>query len=142
MYPLVCNLAVVQEALSGVDTGVENKEDGHEDESSSTFEFYVNLVCKRVKQSLVATDETYSSIRISRDIRKFCSDVVMQLIARVSPLIKLYTTTSKVKTVSYSVVDFVFKFLLMDSGGCPTEFTEFIEERLRLFRELKNGDDE
>jgi histone H3/H4 len=156
MYPLVSQLGVVQKALHvgdevvevevdvDVEVDVEEKTDvpdeEDEDKNGSTFEFYINLICKNVKATLVAEDETYQSIRISKHIRKFCSDVVIQLIERISPLIKLYANTAKMKTVNDEVIMFIFKFLLLDAGGCPDGFCEFTYERLRMYREVKGLD--
>jgi histone H3/H4 len=149
VYPLVSKLDVVQKALHVGDVVAEAEAEGEDDEkadvheeedddkNSSTFEFYINLICKSVKATLVAEDETYQPIRISKHIRKFCSEVVIQIIERISPLIKLYANTAKVKTVNDDVIKFIFKFLLLDSGVCPNGFCTFIQERLRVYREIK-----
>jgi histone H3/H4 len=147
VYPLVHCLDAVQKALN-VKEHVDGEEDKDndkgvdtdevfDDKHDSTFEFYINLICKSVKAKLVAEDETYAPIRISKHIRKFCSDVVIQLIERISPLIKLYAATAKVKTVNDDVIKFIFEFLLLDAGGCSNEFTSFMVERLRIYREVK-----
>lgn len=147
MYPLVRQLDVVQKALHAGDEVAEDEdekadvpEEEEDDKNGSTFEFYINLICKSVKATLVAEDETYQPIRISKHIRKFCSDVVIQLIERISPLIKLYANTAKVKTVNDDVIKFIFKFLLLDAGGCPDEFCKFMHERLQAYREIKGLD--
>jgi histone H3/H4 len=147
VYPLVHKLEVVQKALHVGDEVFEAEaededkadvpEEDDDEKNSSTFEFYINLICKNVKAILVAEDETYQPIRISKHIRKFCSDVVIQLIERISPLIKLYANTAKVKTVNDDVIKFIFKFLLLDAGGCPDGFCTFMQERLRVYREVK-----
>ena len=149
VYPLVRQLEAVQKAMRAGEeadeeediegTEVVNAEaDEEDDKNGSSFEFYVNLICKGVKDKLVESEEQYQPIRISKNIRKFCSDVVVQLIERISPLIKLYATTAKVKTVNDEVIKFVFKFLMLDAGGCPKEFCKFIEERLKIYKELKD----
>jgi histone H3/H4 len=147
VYPLVNCLDVVKKALN-VKVPVDGEDDKDNDKSvdtddvfddkhDSTFEFYINLICKSVKTKLVEEDEAYAPIRISKHIRKFCSDVVIQLIERISPLIKLYAATARVKTVNDDVIKFIFEFLLLDAGGCSKEFTTFMEERLRVYREVK-----
>jgi len=148
VYPLVNQLDVVQKALHMGDEFVEGDEDekvdvpeeDDDEQNGSTFEFYINLICKSMKASLVTEDETYQSIRISKHIRRFCSDVVVELIERISLLIKLYANTAKVKTVNDDVIKFIFKFLLLDAGRCPDGFCAFIQERLRLYREVKGLD--
>jgi hypothetical protein len=145
MYPLVHQLDVVQKAMQTSDVIDEECDtDTHEDEDDekhgSTFEFYINLICKNVKNKLVESDESFTPIRISKHIRKFCSDVVIQLIERISPLIKLYSSTAKVKTVNDDVIKFIFKFLLLDSGKCPESITTFMQERLNVYRKIKGSD--
>ena len=65
VYPLLYNLDVVKnQLLSQSDDSEEQEDDSKEEEShSSTFEFYVNEICKTVKAQLVEEDESYSSIR-------------------------------------------------------------------------------
>lgn len=146
VYPLVRHLEVVQKALhtaeevSEDDEKTDAPEDDDDEKNNSTFEFYINLICKSVKAKLVAEDETYQTIRISKHIRKFCSEVVIQLIERISPLVKLYAKTAKVKTVNDDVIEFIFKFLLLDAGVCPDGFCTFVQERLRVYRNIKNSD--
>lgn len=141
VYPLVKQLKVIQDALSVGDQEADNEiedETEEEENTSSTFEFYINLICKSVKSSLVASDEAYTPIRISKHIRKFCSDVVIQLIERMSPLIKLYAQTASVKTVNDDVIKFIFKFLLLDSGVDSSSFIQFMDERLAVYQNVKS----
>jgi histone H3/H4 len=146
VYPMVNTLDVVQKALQvdhPDDDCDDDKTDNTEEDDEkheSTFEFYINLICKSVKNKLVESDESYNTIRISKHIRKFCSDVVIQLIERISPLIKLYSTTAKVKTVNDDVIMFIFKFLMLDAGGCPNELCTFVQERIHVYREIKHTD--
>jgi hypothetical protein len=151
MYPLINQLKVVQDALHATDVDEKEKEkekdevdteepeeddDDGDKNKTAHFRFYINLICKSVKARLVAEDESYSSIRISQGIREFGSDVVTQLIQRISPLIKLYASTAKIKTVSDDVISFIFKFLLTDSGGCPAGFCGFMQERVALYQKF------
>jgi hypothetical protein len=143
VYPLVSRLPVVADAEAAKDAVLEEGEVAEEakddEDTGSTFEFYINLICKGVKAELVAKDETYSHIRISKHIRKFCSDVVIQLIERLSPLIKLYASTSKIKTVNDDVVRFLFQFLLTDAGIDSAPFLAFVDARLAAFKAVKAG---
>lgn len=142
-YPLIGCLSVVQNARHVMDVDEEEKDDDdvHDDKNNSTFEFYVNLICKCVKAELVSENESYASIRISKNIRKFCSDVVIQLIERISPLIKLYAHTAKIKTVNDDVIKFIFQFLLIDSGSNCDEFMQFMSDRLEAYRKVRSSDE-
>jgi hypothetical protein len=141
VYPLVCNLPVVKAAMAKNEPAGDANEaveaEQVEDHTGSSFEFYVNIICKAVKSRLVAKNETFTPIRISKPIRKFCSDIVIELINRMSPLVKLYAGTSKLKTVNDAVIQFVFKFLLMDAGIDTTKFDAFVANHLTKFAALK-----
>lgn len=147
MAPLVRNLDVVQSALGGdvdekeddtVDGDDEKEaEEGDDDSKKSSFKFYVNQICKSVKAELVAKDDTYTPVRISQEIRRFGSDVVIQMIQRVSPLIKMYTETADIKTVNDKVVNFIFNLLLTDARRDTTAFNKFVSERLVSFRDTR-----
>ena len=108
-----------------------------DDSKNSRFEFYINLICKRVKAELSEKDELYSPVRISKNIRKFCSDIVIQLIERVSPLVKLYAQTARVKTVNDNVIKFIFQLLLIDAGVPPDDLIKYMDDRLKTYREIK-----
>jgi histone H3/H4 len=149
VYPLVQRLDVVQKTMSGLepvlaegpddDKEAEDVEDVVDDEDvpECSFEFYVNRICKNVKAKLVETDKKYAPVRISKNIKKFCSDVIVQLIERVSPLIKLYAYTTKVRTVNEDAIKFVFKALMIDAGGCADGFCAFSDDRLKVHKDAK-----
>lgn len=141
VYHLVHPLKVVQKALLATNGAEENETESNDDTHSttgSTFEFYVNVICKNVRDKLIKEDDQYKAIRISKGIRKFCSDVVIELIERVSPLIKLYANTSKIKTINDDVINFIFKFILMDSSTDSTNFNNFVAARLKAYRDTKS----
>ena len=158
VWPLINRLDAIQKALNITDTDTGNTDDDKanddddsddsktdladqdDDKHDSTFEFYINLICKNVKANLVNDDEKYTSIRVSKNIRKFCSDIVIQLIDRISPLIKLYAATAKVKTVNDEVVKHIFKFLLVDAGANSDKFCSFMDERLKIYYTIKDTD--
>jgi hypothetical protein len=141
-YPLVSQLPVVEEAMrtdvadseDADESAAEPAEESTNDPRDTTFEFYVNLICKSVKAQLVSKDEQYAPVRISKYIRKFCSDVVIQLIERLSPLIVLYASTTGIKTIGDEVIMFWVKALLMDAGVDSTDLFEFVHERLESYK--------
>jgi putative lipoic acid-binding regulatory protein len=158
MAPVVQQLDVIQDALKQVnevkevnevkdgdaveevaDDAVEEVDEVDDAAGKSNFKFYVNQICKSVKADLVKGDATYAPIRISQDIRKFGSDVVIQMIQRVAPLIKMYNHTADIKTVNDKVVSFIFNLLLTDARRDATAFNTFVNERLRIFRESRNN---
>jgi len=141
LFPsLIDQLKVVRDVRTSCEEKEEDGQDQPEPEEESNvtnFKFYVNMICKTVKSELVKEDEAYGHIRVSKSISKFCSDVVIQLIERLSPLILLYADTSGIKTINEDVIKFVFKFLLMDSGTEREPIEKFMRERLDSYKESR-----
>ena len=102
-----------EEAQSDDDDGVDHK---------TSFKFYVNQICK----SLVAENEKYKPIRISSEIKSYLSDLVVEFIKRVSPLVYLTTKSMKNKTANDAVILRVVEMLLVDSKPFK-ESIEFLE---------------
>lgn len=139
VYPLLRNLPVVLKVMS--EQPVEEEETEVKEESDTTgpnFDFYVHEICKQVRAELVEQDDNYKTIRISREIRQFGSRVVIELIERLSPLIKLHVQNTKVKTINDGVVKFVVQFLFTDANVDSTDLFTFVEEKLELYRHRKD----
>jgi histone H3/H4 len=145
IYPLISNLKIVL-AQKDKKAGADEAEPAEaepaeaepaEDESGTSFEFYVNLICKNVKAKLVESNADYSHIRVSKNIRRYCSDIVVQLIERLSPLIKLYAHTAKIKTINDEVIRFVIRMILLDSGITESECIKRIDSVLDIYNQQK-----
>jgi len=113
-YPLIKNLPIIS-TLNDVAPEVSEPED-NKSQSETSFEFYVNAICKNLRDTIAQSSPDYSSIRVSKAIRKFCSDLVIQLIDRVIPLLKLYMKSNNTKTINTNIVKFIFQYILVDSG--------------------------
>lgn len=144
VYPLLRSLPVVLAAQEELNTTSEQTEGDDEQQPTSEtpgqdganiFSFYISSICRNVKEQLQANDSTYENIRISREIREFCSSVVVQLITRIAPLVKLYVDTAKVKTVDSVVICFVFRCLLTDSVSQDMSVVRFMEEKLERYNQ-------
>jgi hypothetical protein len=84
------------------------------------FNFYVSQICNKVRQrqsEVVKNGEDYEEIKISNNIKKFFSDLVVDFIRRASPLIRLLISAMDVKTVGHEVVKTVLKMLLLSSSS-------------------------
>jgi hypothetical protein len=140
VYPLIANLPVIKAAVADLENP-DSKDDAKDDEAPEpaddsngvSFEFYVNLICKRVRSELCAKDDLYKPIRIGQSIRKFGSDVVLQFIERIVPLIELYTETTKIKTVNAEVIGFIFELILRDAKVDSAPFKAYIAEKMAKF---------
>lgn len=133
VYHLIKDLPCVLENLAES----KDEDDSKDSKKTTAFGYYVTDICNEVKKSLIPEDEGYKSIRISQPIRKFCSDVTTQLIARLSPLVKLYIDNAKVKTINAEVIKFIFHFLYLNAGVNPSPMIGFLEAKIKLFNDDK-----
>jgi len=72
------------------------------------FEGYVVDICRSVRMRLAVADperaDTYHSIKVSDNFKKFCSDVVYETILRVGAHLKEVVSLKEVKTVNDSLM--------------------------------------
>ena len=121
---------------------VDEDEDGDETARKFGFDFYINLLCKDVKEAMTDEDAPegtvdYKDIRVSTDIKRFLSNLIKEFIHRVAPQIRLYMDYKEAKTVSYGMIETVLKSILMDSY-VPDEngVVEFNDTHKNLFDEM------
>lgn len=95
-------------------------------DSKTSFRFYVHQVCK----DLVKTNPEYKSIRISTEIREYLSDLLIEVIQRLAPLVYLTTSSMKNKTVNCAAILRTIECLLVD-GHHASETIEFVESSVR-----------
>ena len=100
------------------DVEEDHSEDGKD---KTTFNFYVNNACRK----LIKLNDRYKKVRVSTDIRKYLSTLLIELVTRLSTLIKLTTDTMKVKTVNKTPILNTIRALLVD-GHTPTESVTFV----------------
>lgn len=79
-------------------------------DSGTSFKFYVGQVCKQ----LIASNDAFKSIRISKEIRSHVSDVVTDMLVRFSTLLLQVTECLKNKTISEASVTHTLELLLTD----------------------------
>jgi hypothetical protein len=97
--------------------------------SPVSFDFYVGLIYKRLK-----AEAALQNVRVGQATRKLCSDIVVDAIARLSPLLVLYVESVKVKTVTDVAVRFVFKALLADAGHeADTALDDYMQTRYDFY---------
>lgn len=65
-------------------------------DSKTSFRFYVAQVCKK----LIKNNPTYKSVRVSTEIRAYLSDLLVELIRHLSPLIQLTASNMRNKTIN------------------------------------------
>lgn len=102
---------------------LEPAEEDDEADSKTSFKFYVGQVCKEVQKK----DPRYKAVRVSTEIRGYLSDLLIEFIQRVAPLVHLTATCMKNKTINDVAVLRTVESLLID-GHAPQETVEFRDE--------------
>ena len=92
-------------------------------ESKTSFKFYVTQTSKAVKSS----KPEYAAVRISTEIRDFVSDLLAELIRRLTNLVYLEIDSMKVKTVNDVAILQCVKKLLVDGHAAVESIAETIE---------------
>jgi hypothetical protein len=128
----------------------ENVELPTDDEESRKFgfNFYIAQVCKELKEANSTDDngDEYDNVRVSTNIKRFFSNLLIELIHRLAPQIRLIMSYKDAKTVSYEMVTTVLRSILIDSytpnSSGDVELSEShqqlftdIEEKNRLYNE-------
>jgi len=99
--------------------------DDDDSDSKTTFRFYVVQVCKEV----IKANAEFAQVRISTDIRNYLSDLVVELIQRLSGLVYLTTVSMNVKTVNDEAILRTVQGLMID-GKKSTEKVSFRTEQV------------
>ena len=120
------------------------------DNETANFYFYVHQVCKKIINRRSDSGNTeFMEIKISTNIRKFFSDLIIDFIARISPQIRILIDAMDVKTIDHQVVKTVLKMLLVynthNSKGLITMDAEYdylfklIDEKVELCKVHQTG---
>jgi hypothetical protein len=112
--------------------GIEVPSSESDSVDSTDFVHFATDVCKNVKKG----NDTWSEIRISTDIKNFFSDILIQFVARMLPLINLLINSKKneTTTVCNKVVMRVIEILLADSNHNAQGEVTFSDEHKELFK--------
>ncbi len=125
----------------GIDD-LEEVEGAEEEESEEGtrkfgFNFYIGQVCKNLKDLNKKDNEEYENVRVSTNVKRFFSNLLIELIHRIAPQIRLLMSYKDAKTVSYEMVVTVLKSILIDSYT-PTASgdVELSAEHQKLFEDM------
>lgn len=112
------------------------REDTSELYSGINFNFYIGQLCKKVIKRLSEIDTDYQDIKISTNIRKFFSDLIIDFISRISPQIRLLIDAMDVKTVDHNVIKTVLKMMVVDNYHSSTGLVKLDDEHESLFKQI------
>jgi hypothetical protein len=120
--------------LEDIETDEDDVEDGGR---KFGFNFYIGLVCKNLKEINKKDDEEYEQVRVSTNIKRFFSNLLVELIHRIAPQIRLLMSYKDAKTVSYEMIITVLKIILIDSyPPTPNGDVALTDEHQALFTNM------
>ena len=133
--------AEVSTASPAVEEAAEQKSQDESNDSKTSFKFYVHKACKKIAES----DEKYAGIRVSTSIKDYLSDLLVELIQRLSTLILLTAASMKNKTINNVAIMRAVELIMID-GHRPVESLKFKETEITnpqlLKEETKKRDEE
>jgi|NOAtaT_5_FD_contig_121_389237_length_2187_multi_4_in_0_out_0_1 hypothetical protein len=108
------------------------------DQHDVNFQFYVGKVCRRVLDDRIAAGDTSATdIRVSNNLKKFLSDLIIDFITRITPLAMLLMESKNIKTINENIILTVVQFLLIDSYRKKQENMSLTKEHSDLFAEVR-----
>ncbi len=102
----------------------EDEVEEHEDPSDAktSFKFYIQALCKEMQRK----DVGFKTIRISSEIKSYLSNLVVEFIQRLAPLVSLTAHSMKNKTINGASILRTVESLLID-GHSAVETVELVE---------------
>lgn len=105
-----------------------------EENDDPNFNFYIQQLCKRIiSEKSDGGLNSFLEIKVSTNIKKFCSDLIVDFIARISPLIRILINAMDVKTVDHEIIKNALKIILVSSYPSATGYVELSENHSKLF---------
>lgn len=116
--PLESTVAKTEDSAQG--TTEPEEDDSHD--AKTSFKHYIQQIFK----SLQETKPEYKDLRISNNVKEYLSDLVVELIQRLSGLLVLVASSMKNKTINENTVMRTIEYLMTD-GHAPVKSIEYKE---------------
>jgi len=84
---------------------------------NTKFQHYVHQVCK----CICSSKKEYEKIRFSKEFKRYLSDLIVELINRLSALVHLTTESMKIKTVNKSSIMKTIEFIMIDGHAADEQ---------------------
>jgi hypothetical protein len=114
--------------------GIDAEKEDDPNKDDFTFNFYIGQICHAIiNRRGDSGDSRFDMIKISYNVKKFCSDLIIDLIAKMSPIIRELITIAGVKTIGDNIICSALRIMLYPSYADPTGNILFGEEHQQLF---------
>jgi hypothetical protein len=136
-YPLFSNIRTFREMYEKCkpseddEEGEEEEEEEEEEEGPRKrgFEFYVEKIGKSITKSGEKRGK-YDKIRLSRDLKKFCSNLVIDILYNLGEVLIDLLELKGAKTINDDLVKTAFSVVLKYNGVESTELMAEVEEKV------------
>jgi hypothetical protein len=107
----------------------------HEDEAKYPFSLYVSKMFKHCKHTMDDSDK-YVSASLNQNLKKFCSDAIIELLKRVNLMIKEEMDTRSVKTVTNEIVVKVASHMYSTLGKSFDKVRTFLNTNVPFYKKF------
>lgn len=98
------------------------------------FYFYIQQLCRNIiNQNKDNGFSDYDDIKISTNVKKFFSDLIIDFVSKIAPQIRILTDAMNVKTVDHDLIKTILRLMLVDEYHDPSGLVVLKEEHEKLF---------
>lgn len=143
LYPIYSNCKTFKSlestpvALTDVSADAEAEVETESNEDNSTdskvnFECYIRKIIDKVK----STDEKYTVFKNSTPFKKFCSDLVLDVLDRICNILETISINLHFKTINKGLFVTIFKIMICDQNGPHSDEPHLFDEVNTILAEL------
>lgn len=148
-YCLVANMKTFRETYEKSkpkDEEEENEEEENEEEPAEEgqeehvrgFQFYVEKIGKSITNSGEKRGK-YSAIRLSKQLKKFCSDLIIDMLQGLADSLEQFLELKGAKTINADLIKTVFAGLMTYNHGDAEGLLKIVDEKLSEIQKEKEN---
>jgi hypothetical protein len=126
---------LVEEGDAETTTEVDDSEDKSTD-SKINFECYIRKILNKAK----TTDDKYVAFKNSTPFKRWCSDLVLDVLDRICRILDTVSTNLHIKTINKDLFVTIFKIMICDSNDhvCDQQLFKDVDSVLDELEQYKN----
>jgi hypothetical protein len=124
--------------ISRVVSVEENTDEEEESPNNCEFMFYVNLIFKEVKNEYIEKSVDYKSIRISKSFKSYCSNLTVEVINALAPILSIVSENSRVRTITKKIARCSAEIIMTLHDNPCRDVLEYADGICDKFSDLSN----
>ena len=105
------------------------------EEPTTNFNHYIRQIGKNITDIQSIANIKYNEIKISENVCKFCSDLIIDFLVKICPKIRLLINAIGVKTVDFRVIETLIRLMMVDNYD-PSNNFKFTEQDEKLITKI------